>query len=1054
MRNLIAWFCLSVSFCLAQDRPEWDNPAIVKEGVEKPHVTMMIYPTANLALIRQAAQSPWYQSLNGDWKFHGSLRPADRPLEFCRTDFNDASWRSIPVPSSWQLHGFDIPIYSNINYPWPQDSKSAPVVPKDLNPVGSYRRSFLLPDAWKSRNVYLHFAGVDSAFYVWVNGMKVGYNEDSRTPAEFNITRFLKPGPNILAVEVYRFSDGAFLEDQDMWRMSGIYRDVFLWSAADRHIRDFEVKTELDGEYRDAELKVKTELSASKNCVIAAELFDAVGKSIGKANAACAENAELSLKAPGVKKWSAESPYLYKLLLTLKDSSGAIIEAIPQNVGFRKVEIKGGRFLVNGKPVLIKGVNRHEHSEINGKTVDRASMIKDIKLMKQFNVNAVRTSHYPNQTMWYDLCDRYGLYVMDEANIEIHHYGSDPRNRLMNSPEWSPLFLDRMQRMVERDKNHPSVVFWSLGNEAGDGLNAKLNYDWVKQRDASRPVHYEGSSSWGGPNSDINSFMYPTPEYIKQAAAKRPDMPLILCEYSHAMGNSSGGLKEYWDIFYSGTNAQGAFVWDWVDQGIRIPIPDEYKMNTSNQYFYAYGGWWEDKTGVRNDNNFNNNGLVSANRTPHPGLWAIKYVYRNLHASAVDLAAGKIKVRNWWFFTNAHDVADGTWTVTADGIAVASGSLPDLDIPPGAEKEFTLPLPRMNAKPGVEYWLNLSFTLKADASWANKGHEISWEQFKLPMAAVALTNNFAKSPALSVTEDSNSASIKGENFSLRFSKKEGVITSYIYKGMTLLERGPRPDFWRAKTDNDTGAWNSMRAKSEKDPAGNIRLWRNAGASWVVKNAVISKLDERTATIEVKAELPDMGSSIVMNYTIYGGGDVVIETKYQPGSEPRAMMPRFGNELVIAPGLENMAWYGRGPIETYIDRQFERMGVYKSTVAGQWVEYSKPQGNGNKTDVRWVALTNAQGIGLLAVGAPTLEVEARHFTKDDLERAGYTFQMQPHPEIYLNLDWKQMGIGGIDSWSPNALPMQPYRIPSDKTYDYRYRLTPIEGDFTAKTKEKF
>ena len=1054
MRTLIIWLCLSAGFCMAQDRPEWDNPAIVKEGVEKPHATMMLYPTATLALAGQIAQSPWHQSLNGDWKFHGSLRPADRPLEFYRTDFNDASWRTIPVPSSWQLHGFDIPIYSNINYPWPQDAKADPLVPKDLNPVGSYRRTFMVPQAWKGRNVYLHFAGVDSAFYVWVNGQKAGYSEDSRTPAEFNITRFLKPGTNVLAVEVYRFGDGAFLEDQDMWRMSGIYRDVFLWSAAEKHIRDFEVKTELDNDYTNARLKVKAELSAPKDCTLKAELFDAIGKIIVTGETGCAENAELTMKAPGVKKWSAESPYLYKLLLTLKDSSGGVIEVIPQNVGFRKVEIKGGRFLVNGKPVLIKGVNRHEHSEINGKTVDRASMIKDIKLMKQFNVNAVRTAHYPNQTAWYDLCDQYGLYVMDEANIEIHHYGSNPNNRLMNSPEWSPLFLDRVQRMVERDKNHPSIVFWSMGNEAGDGLNAKLIYTWTKQRDASRPVHYEGSSSWGGPNSDINSFMYPTPESIKQSAAKRPEMPLILCEYSHAMGNSSGGLKEYWDIFYSGTNAQGAFVWDWVDQGIRVPVPGEYKMNTSDQYFYAYGGWWEDKTGVRNDNNFNNNGLVSANRTPHPGLWAIKYVYRNLHASAVDLAAGKIKIKNWWFFTNAHDIADGTWTVKADGATIASGSLPDLNIPPGSEKEFTLPLPKIDAKPGEEYWLNLSFTLKANASWANKGHELSWEQFKLPITAPAPAADFAKSPTLTITEDPDSASFAGADFLVRFSKKEGLITSYTYKGTTLLERGPRPDFWRATTDNDTGAWKSMRGIAEKDPTANIRLWRNAGPSWILKNSAISKVDERTAKIEVNATLPDTGASLTIIYTISGGGNVIVETKYQPGNEPRSMMPRFGNELIVAPGLENLTWYGRGPIETYIDRQFERIGVYKSTVAAEWVEYSKPQENGNKTDVRWVALTNAQGIGLLAVGDPTLEVGARHFSKDDLERAGYTFQMQPHPEIFLNLDWKQMGVGGIDSWSPNALPMQPYRIPSDQAYAYRYRLTPIEGNFMAKTKEKF
>ena len=1054
MRIRIAVLALSVTICSAQDRPEWDNPAILKTGTEPPHATMMIYPTASMALAGQPTQSPWRKSLNGTWKFHGSLRPADRPLEFFRPEFSDASWRTIPVPSSWQMHGFDIPIYSNVAYPWPQDPKAPPKVPTDFNPVGSYRRTFTVPEAWKGRTVYLHFAGVDSAFYVWVNGIKAGYNEDSRTPAEFDITQLLKPGSNLLAVEVYRFGDGAFLEDQDMWRMSGIYRDVFLWSVADRHVRDFEVRTELDGEYRNAELKVTAEIHAPRDCRLVAELFDAGGAAVGKTETGCASNNELSINVPDPKKWSAESPYLYRLLLTLRDSGGAVIEVIPQNVGFRKVEIKGARFLVNGKPVLLKGVNRHEHSEINAKVVDRDSMIRDIELMKQFNVNAVRTSHYPNQPAWYELCDRYGIYVIDEANIETHHYGLGPGNILINSREWSAAFMDRVQRMVERDKNHPSVVIWSMGNEAGEGLNAKLTYDWAKQRDPSRPFHYEGSTRWGGSNSDINSFMYPTPESVKAAAAKRPDMPLILCEYTHAMGNSNGGLKEYWDIFYSGTNAQGAFVWDWVDQGIRVPVPGEYAANNAGRHFYAYGGWWEDKTGVRNDNNFNNNGLVSADRTPHPGLWAIKYVYRNLHGSAVDLAAGKVRIKNWWFFTNAGDVAEGSWEVKAGGNRIAGGLFPALDIPPGEEREFTLPLPKIEPRPGEEYWLNLSFTLKTDTPWAKRGHEISWEQFKLPLAAAAPKADFSGSPALSMIEDADSAEFKGRSFSLRFSKKDGVITSYVHKGTVLLERGPRPDFWRVPTDNDTGAWKSMRTAAEKDPALNIRLWRNAGSLWEVKNVEIENQDSRTAKVVVRAALPEMGASVTMSYTIYGSGDIVVETSYQPGNETRAMMPRFGNELVTAPGLENITWYGRGPVETYIDRQFERMGVYKSTISEQWVEYSRPQENGNKTDVRWVALTNALGVGLLAVGDPVLEVAVRHCAKEDLERAGYTFQMQPHPEIFLNLDWKQMGVGGIDSWSPNALPMEPYRIPSDRAYSYRYRLTPVEGDFTAMTREKF
>ena len=1054
MRLIVALFSLLICSGSAAERPEWDNPSVVKVGTEDPHATMMVYPTAELARTGQKAQSPWFRSLNGTWKFRGSLRPADRPLDFCRTDFDDTAWRTIPVPSCWQMHGFDIPIYTNIIYPWPQDPAAPPDVPKDFNPVGSYRRNFSVPPTWKGRTVYLHFAGVDSAFYVWVNGVKLGYSEDSRTPAEFNITPHLKEGTNLLAVEVYRFGDGAFLEDQDMWRMSGIYRDVYLWSVGERHVRDFEVRTELDSTYTDAGLMVKARVNEHGECTLAAELTDATGRSIGKTSAPCAEQTELTIKVPAVKKWSAESPYLYNLLLTLEDPSGSIIEAIPQNVGFRKVEIKNGRFMLNGRPVLIKGVNRHEHSQITAKTVDRASMIRDIELMKKFNINAVRTSHYPNHPDWYDLCDQYGLYVMDEANIEAHHYGNDPNNRLMNSPEWTAAFMDRVQRMVERDKNHPSVVFWSMGNETGDGLNAKLTYQWAKRRDPARPFHYEGSSSQGGTNSDINSFMYPSPREVKQFAAKRPEMPLILCEYSHAMGNSSGGLKEYWDIFYSGTNAQGAFVWDWVDQGIRVPVPGEYRMNTANAYFYAYGGWWEDKTGVRNDSNFNNNGLVSANRTPHPGLWAIKYVYRYLHAQAVDLDAGRVKVKNWWHFTNAKDVAEGSWAVKAEGTTVAGGRLPELDIEPGEEEVFTIALPKLDAKPGVEYWLDLSFTQKSDTPWAKKGHEIAWEQFKLPLQKPAPAMETAGFPELSVKDGPGTVVVTGKDFSLRLDKKDGVVTSYVFRGIPLLERGPRPDFWRAATDNDIGAWKAMREVIEKDPKRNINLWRNAGSLWNVAAVRAEKADDRTARITVRAELPEVGASAALGYTIFGSGDIVVEIKYEPGKEQRAMMPRFGSEIVVAPGLENITWYGRGPVETHIDRQFERIGVYRSTVDREWVEYMRPQENGNKTDVRWVALTNAQGLGLLAVGAPTLSVAARHFSTDDMERAGYTFQMQPHGEIFLNLDWKQMGVGGIDSWSSNALPMEPYRIPSGQVYSYRYRLTPVQGDFSAKARERF
>ncbi len=1062
---LVLLVCATAAFA---GPPEWDNPGIIHVGTERPHATMMAYPTAELARAGDRAGSPWFQLLNGDWKFHGSPRPADRPLDFYRPDFSDADWGYMPVPASWQMHGFDIPIYTNIIYPWPQDPKGPPTPPYDFNPVGSYRVRFTVPAGWNGRRVYLHFDGVDSCFYAWLNGTKLGYHEDSRTPAEFDITPHLHEGENLLAVEVYRFGDGAFLEDQDMWRMSGIFRDVYLWSTGAQHVRDFEVHTDLDNAYRDSRFSIHASVSnaAAQDAKgkLTAQLFDANGAAVGQPLSkdlqldATSETAvDLSTVVSNPQKWSAESPYLYKLLLTLQNSSGEVQEVIPVNVGFRKVEIRNGRFMINGRAVLIKGVNRHEHSEDTAKYVPLESMIRDIRLMKQFNVNAVRTSHYPNDPAWYDLTDRFGLYVLDEANLECHHYGTNPQNRLSNDPAWQPAYLDRQQSMVERDKNHPSVVIWSLGNESGDGPNVAAVYQWTHQRDPSRPFHYEGTTSHGGSSADINSFMYPPPEEVKKIAAARPNMPLILCEYSHAMGNSSGGLKEYWDIFYSGTNAQGAFVWDWVDQGIRLPVPGEYRENTPRATFFAYGGWWEDKNGIRNDNDFNNNGLVAADRSPHPGLWAIKYVYRNIHVTAVDLNTGRVRVKNWFDFSNASEVADGMWEVKAGGRTIATGRFADLNLAPGAEKEFQLLLPRFQPDPGVEYWLNTSFVLKHDTPWAPKGHEIAWDQFLLPMRAPATAFEPAKSAQLEVRDGDEDAAFTGPEFSLRFDKTNGVITQYRYRNVDLLQRGPRPDFWRVPTNNDRGAWKALHEEQREFPRSqDISVWRDAGPRWEVKGVSVEKMDSSTARVVVTADLPSVGASYSLTYTIYGTGDVVVDCSFKPGEENLAMMPRFGTELVVAPGLSDLTWYGRGPKETMIDRKFERVGVYQTTIDRDWVEYMRPQENGNKTDVRWVALTNAQGIGIMAVGAQPLCVTARHYPKEEMERAAYTFQMVRHPEVYLNVDWKEMGAGGIDSWSPNAYPLESYRIPSGVERSYRYRLTPVDSpaSIEAKGLEKF
>jgi len=1039
-------------------REAWDDPAILHINTLPAHATMMVYPTPELARRGRRDASPWFRSLNGVWKFQYSASPAARPAGFERTSFDDTAWSDIRVPGNWELQGFGMPIYSNSRYPFAYDPRN-PRAQRNDNPVGSYRTTFEVPAQWGGRRVLLHFAGVDSAFYVWVNGRRVGYNEDSRTPAEFDITAHLQAGPNVLAVEVYRWSDGSYLEDQDMFRLSGIFRDVYLWSTPSRHIRDFEIKTAFDQAWRDATLSaavtVQNTGAADEAASVSLQLLDADGREIGRPVsqrirvAAGAETpAVLGLRVATPRHWSAETPYLYTALLTLTDAAGQVLEVIPSRVGFRSVDIRGGRLRVNGQAILVKGVNRHEHSPDLGHTVERSWMVRDIELMKQHNINAVRTSHYPNDPEWYALCDEYGLYVMDEANIESHAYGLGPDNRLANDLAWQPSHLDRIARMVERDKNHPSIVVWSLGNEAGDGPNLAAGCRWAKQRDPSRPVHYQGSTRRGGSNSDINAFFYVTPADVARRAAERPTMPLIISEYAHAMGNSSGGLKEQWDVFYAGTNAQGAFVWDWVDQGIRQPIPGTRRAaGDPRSTFFAYGGYWEDRTGVPNDSNFCQNGLVSADRRPHPGLRAIKYVYRYLHASPVNLAAGTISVKSWFDEINPKDLVDGRWDILANGRVVASGPMPPIDLAPRQQKTMTLALPALQAEPGVEYFLNVTFTLKRETRWAKRGYEIAWEQWPLPLpaapAAPAVASDVpASSTPLWITEAAPFVRITGRDFALVFDRLNGVMTSYAYRGVRLLERGPLPDFWRAPTDNDNGAWKSLGNAARKDPSLDILAWRSAGPGWKVTDVQVKRVDDTAATIVVTATLPRVGAAYTMTYEISGTGAVVVGVDYRPGAGQVATMPRFGLELVASPGLEQMAWYGRGPGETYTDRAFERVGVHTSTVSDEWVEYARPQENGNKVDVRWVELTNAQGIGLRAEGLPLLSVGARHFRAGDLEQAPYSIDLAKRPETYLNLDLAQMGVGGIDSWTKLAYPMEAYRLDANQPHTYRVRLVPV------------
>ncbi|MBD3872871.1 MAG: DUF4981 domain-containing protein [Acidobacteria bacterium] len=1011
---------------------DWENPQMIGRNKEAPRATALPFPDPATALAADAAGSPWYRSLNGDWSFHWSPNPAQRPIEFYRPDFDIKSWGTIPVPANWQLHGHGYPIYTNVRYSW--EDPEPPRVPHGFNPVGSYRRSFTVPEGWDGRNTYLHFAGVSSAFYLWVNGREVGYSQGSRTPAEFDITEFLVPGENLVAAEVYRYSDGSYLECQDFWRISGLFRDVFLYSWDALHIRDFQVHTALDDEYRNADLGIDVEVQNSgdhtRSLSVEARLFDMEGGLVAEgmretAEVASNEKASIrldhSLEDP--PKWSAEEPNLFRVVVTLKDADGSVIQSVSSNVGFRKVEITGGQLLVNGVAVLLKGTNRHEHDPDTAHVMNTEGMIRDILVMKRHNINAVRTSHYPDVVEWYDLCDRYGLYVIDEANIESHGIGYEPDKTLGNKPEWGMAHMDRTVSMVERDKNHPSIIIWSLGNEAGDGVNFTATSGWVRDRDPSRPVHYERAEL--GPNTDIFCPMYARIPDIVEYAENYDDRPLILCEYSHAMGNSNGNILEYWEAILSHDRLQGGFIWDWVDQGLRQPVPGR-----PDEFYFAFGGDFE-PPGIYHDDNFLMNGLVSPDRVPHPGLLEVKKVYEYLTVEPVDLAKGEVKISNGYAFISL-DGFEGHWEVRGDDEVIASGRLPVLDIAPSQSRVVTIPVPEIEPQPGVEYWLDFSFRLADDTMWVARGHEVAWEQFSLPVKTETTALDETAMPPLEVVEDGDRITVSGEAFVAQFDPMTGTLSSLLSDGVQLIHAGPRPNFWRAPTDNDRG--NDMPERCAP--------WKAATSGWEITGSSVKRIGPSKVEVRFDGAFPDGIATNEVVFTVYGSSDIVVEHTLTPAEGELPELPRFGMQLTIPGGFERLTWYGRGPHESYWDRKAgARVGVYSGTVDEQFVDYSEPQENGNKTDVRWLALTNADGSGLLAVGEPLIGFSAHHYTTEDLENAKHSYEMTYRKDITLNLDMQQTGVGGDDSWG--ARTHDEYTIWAGPL-SYSYRLRPLSA----------
>ncbi|MDF1573057.1 MAG: glycoside hydrolase family 2 TIM barrel-domain containing protein [Bacteroidales bacterium] len=1022
-----------------QVRTEWEDPQVYEVNREPQRAWFIPFKDSATFDAGDPSSSSFVLSLNGTWKFHLAQNPDGRPFMFYKEDYDIRDWEEIAVPANWEIVGYDVPIYTNVKYP---HEKTPPVIQDHYNPVGSYRKEFRITGDQLDKEAILHFGAVSSAFYVWVNGEYVGYSEDSKTPAEFNVSEYLRKGKNNIAVEVYRWSDASYLEDQDFWRLSGMTRDVYVLFREQQHIRDFEVTATLDEAYRnglfglevelrntaDAEAGVTVEATLLDGETLVCELSETVP--VGETHML-----EMNCEIPGVRQWSAELPELYRLEISLKNEQGDLIEQIRQQVGFRTVEVKDGTLLVNGKYVLLKGANLHEHHDVTGHVMDEATMLKDIRLMKSHNLNAVRTSHYPQPERWYELCNEYGLYVIDEANIESHGMGYGPES-LAKDSVWMGAHLFRTKNMYYRDRNQPSVIIWSLGNEAGNGVNFDATYAFLKEADPTRPVQYE--QAHGGANTDINVPMYARIHQIEQYAQSDPDKPLILCEYAHAMGNSLGNFQDYWDVIEKYEALQGGFIWDWVDQGLLT-------TDENGTEFWAYGGDFGPED-VPSDGNFCLNGVVNPDRGVKPALHEVKKVYQYIKFGSEDDKTFSIK--NDYAFLDLG-VFDLSWNVQVEGRDVASGSPGAVELAPGETQEVTLDYDPGDAG---EYFVEFYAVLNKDMGLLVAGDTLAREQFHygepaMPELPVARAN-----AELSVSRSNSNGkmTISGEGFSVDFDMTEGRIAGWNAGGVELLKIGPASGFWRPPTDNDFGNGLDKRA----------RFWREI---WDRKQHVSTEVTLETpeeVEIAVAVDLPDFEGTIIakneITYRFLASGEIVVENRVEVLPAAKAEMPRFGMHLVMPLEFDQMTWYGRGPHESYWDRKTSAfVDVYSGSVAEQYWPYIRPQENGNKTDVRWMQLTNDAGKGLQFTGAPLLSVSAHHNLPEDFESPGrtdgrhvdgkapvnrHTTDVVPRDLVSVDIDYKQMGVGGDNSWG--AWTHEKYRL-TGSDYSYWFVMRPVE-----------
>ena len=1028
MKRQLLTCCLAMcSLATMAQHDEWKNPEINAVNRAPMHTNYFAYSSSEEAAKADKENSSNFMTLNGIWKFNWVKNADARPTDFYRTDYNDKGWGQMKVPGVWEMNGYGDPIYVNVGYAWRNQYKNnPPYVPIENNHVGSYRKEIIIPAEWSGKEIFAHFGSVTSNMYLWVNGKYVGYSEDSKLEAEFNLTKYLKPGKNLIAFQVFRWCDGTYLEDQDFFRYSGVGRNCYLYSRNKKYIQDIRVTPDLDSNYTNGTLNVALNLNGSGTVEL--NLTDPAGKSVATAQVNGNGQKSVVMDVSNPEKWTAETPNLYTLTATLKNGSNTL-EVIPVKVGFRKIELKGGQILVNGQPVLFKGADRHEMDPDGGYVVSRERMLQDILRMKQLNINAVRTCHYPDDNLWYDLCDQYGIYVVAEANIESHGMGYG-KETLAKNPSYKKAHMERNQRNVQRGYNHPSIIFWSLGNEAGYGPNFEQCYTWIKNEDKTRAVQYEQAGT--NEFTDIFCPMYYDYDACKKYSEGNIDKPLIQCEYAHAMGNSQGGFKEYWDLIRKYPKYQGGFIWDFVDQS-------NHWKNKDGIDIYGYGGDFNKYDA--SDNNFNDNGLISPDRRPNPHAHEVGYFYQSIWTTPGDLSKGEIKVYNENFFRDLSAYYM-EWQLLANGEVMQTGVVQDLNVAPQQTATLKLNLNTEKICPCKELLLNVTYKLKAAETLMPAGSTVAYDQLTIrPYTAKALELKNQKASNLDIVvpvikdNDHNYLIVEGENFIIEFNKHNGYLSRYEADGMQLLNPGAQltPNFWRAPTDNDYGAGLQHR----------YAVWKNPELKLT---SLKQSIENEQAIVQAEYEMKAVKGKLFLTYVINNEGAVKVTQKREAGKEEKVSdMFRFGMQMQMPENFNEVEYYGRGPVENYADRNHSTLiGKYRQTVAEQFYPYIRPQETGTKTDLRWWRVLNISGNGLQFVGDAPFSASALNYSIESLDD-GVQKDQRHSPEVakapFTNLciDKVQMGLGCVNSWG--TLPLEKYRVPY-QDYEFSFILTPV------------